>query len=704
MKAESLCSHCQLPVGRLGQRRDVGGSPHWFCCYGCCLAFQVRHGERDEPQAALALIRLGVGAFLMMNIMLLSLLLYTHSFAPGEAWVIDGLNVVLWVLATPLTIILGGPFYAGAWRALRARRPSADVLVSIGALAAYGFSAMQVLHGARTVYFDTETMVLFLFTLGRYLDAQARTRAARSLTPLLVARQATARVSRNGLESAMPVLEVQAGELVRVLPGERVAVDGTVVAGRSECDESVVTGQPEAQPKGPGSFVHGGSLNGTGQLTLRATVAGADARWIRISDLVRDTLVTRTVAGAMVDRVAAAFVPVVLLLAALSAWYWSAQDGQRALLAGLAVLVVACPCSLGLAAPLACVLAIGRAAQRGILIRGNGVLEQLARLRGVSFDKTGTLTTAQMRVARIFTDRASEADVLRNAGALAAGSDHPIANALSACVRQTPAAVEAREVQLRPGAGLIGDVDGTRCALGTSALMEELGWAIPESLHAHAARRGTHVYVGWSMQVRGLIELVAAPAPDAAGVVSALQRDGLQTLLLSGDAEAPVARLASRLGIGQWHAEAPPEAKVDLLRAWARQVGPVAMVGDGLNDGPVLAAATVGIAVGNATDFAKQSADVILPPDGLQSLPWLLQLARDLRRSVRANIVWALGYNTVALALAATGLLQPVIAAALMAGSSLLVVARSLRAQAGPAICATQRSTTEATGVSTLPA
>jgi Cu2+-exporting ATPase len=698
MNAASLCSHCQLPVGRLGQQREVGGSSHWFCCYGCCLAFQVRHGERDEPQAALALIRLGVGAFLMMNIMLLSLLLYTHPFAPAEAWIIDAVNVVLWILATPLTIVLGGPFFAGAWRALRERRPSADLLVAIGALAAYGFSALQVLRGARLVYFDTETMVLLLFTLGRYLDAQARARAARSLTPLLSARQASARVWRDGIESVMPVLEVQAGDLVRVLPGERVAVDGTVVAGRSECDESVVTGQPEPQPKGPSSFVHGGGLNGTGQLTLRAMVAGPNARWIRISELVRDALATKTAVDAMLDRVSAAFVPLVLLVAALSAWYWSGQDGPRALLAGLAVLVVACPCSLGLAAPLASVLAIGQAAQRGILIRSCGVLEQLARLRGVAFDKTGTLTAARLQVAAIVADQALEGEVLRHASALASGSDHPIARALSAYAREACGSAVAREIRVHPGAGLIGELDGTRCALGTGAWMRELGWTIPETLRGHAAGLGTHVYVGWALQARGLVGLVAALAPDAASVVGALQRSGLQTLLLSGDAPAPVAELARLLDIEQWHAALTPEDKVEVVRAWARQVGPLAMVGDGLNDGPVLAAATVGIAVGSATDLAKESADVILPPDSLRSLPWLLQLARAVRRSVRANIAWALGYNTIALALAAAGLLQPVVAAALMAGSSLLVVGRSLHAQNRAPLAAAQR----AEGVSML--
>jgi P-type Cu2+ transporter len=681
MSTAALCSQCALPVGRLGQQREVGGSSHWFCCYGCCLAFQVRHGERDEPQAAAALIRLGVGAFFAMNIMLLSLLLYVHAFGATEAWIIDGVDVVLWVLATPLTLLLGGPFFGGAWRALRDRRPNADVLVSLGVLAAYSWSAMQVLRGGRQVYFDTETMVLLLFTLGRYLDAQVRARAARSLAPLLAARRATVRVSVGGIESVRSVLDVRAGDLVRVLPGERIAVDGIVVAGRSECEESIISGQPEPQPKEAGSLVHAGSLNGNGQLTLRAAADGRETRWIRISELVRAALVTKSGAGALVDRVAAAFVPAVLLLAAASAWYWSAHDLGRAVLAALAVLVVACPCSLGLACPLAYGLAIGEAARRGILIRGCMVLEQLARLRGVAFDKTGTLTAPQLRISKIVVDQAGEAEVLRYASALAGGSDHPVAKALLGLAHNPTGSSLAREIRALPGAGLVGELDGTGCALGTSALMGTLGWPVPSGLHDHPAGRATHVFVGWSGRVHGLIALSAAPAPDAAGVIKALTRRGLKTLLLSGDREAAVAATAVRVGIPRWHAAAPPEDKALLLRAWAAQTGPVAMVGDGLNDAPVLAEAAVGIAVGTATDLAKESADVILPGAGVQSLPWLFQLARDVRRTVCTNLAWALAYNAIALSLAAVGLLQPVLAASLMAGSSLMVVVRSMRAR-----------------------
>jgi len=675
------CSHCQLPVGRLGRQRDVHGEGHWFCCYGCCLAYQVHHGAREEPEAAAWLIRLGVGGFLAMNIMTISLLLYTGAFSGEDAWLVTPVHWLLWLLATPLLATLGGPFFSDAWQALRQGRLSTDTLVAIGALAAYAYSTVQVLRGSDLVYFDTVSMVLLLFTLGRYLEAQGRARAARSLAPMLAAERADVRVIRNGIEATHVVRDVRSGDLARVLPGERIPIDGLVVEGRSECDESVITGQPTPRPKAAGSVVHAGSLNGSGQLLIRATAAGTQTRWVQISRLVRDALASKTLSGETVDRVAAIFIPGVLLLAAVTAWYWSGRGGlDAALLAGLAVLVVACPCSLGLAAPLAGALAIGQAAQRGILIRSGGVLERLTQLKGVAFDKTGTLTQDQLQATGLRCEGASETQALRRAGALASCSDHPVARAVLRLARDRALELEApREIEAHAGAGLTGCIAGVRCAMGSAAFMRGLGWTVPPGL-AGGDEGQSIVFIGWEDRARGCIALTAEAVPEAAEVIAALQRRALATLLLSGDGAGAVQRLALALCIPRWHAELLPEDKLVLLRAWTARHGPIAMVGDGLNDGPVLAAASVGIAVGGATDLAKESADIVLPRGGLGNLPWLLRQADLVRRSVRANLAWAFGYNAVALTLAACGLLQPVIAAALMAGSSLVVATRSWRA------------------------
>ena len=673
------CSHCQLPVGRLGREREIRGERHAFCCYGCALAYQLHHGEREEPEAAAWLIRLGVGAFLAMNVMTLSWLLYAGAFSGDDAWLAQPVGWLIWVLATPLVAILGAPFFANAGQALREGRLATDTLVCVGVLAAYVYSAWQVLRGSDLVYFDTAAMVLVLFTLGRYLEAQGRVRAARSLAPMLAAERAEVRLVRDGVSALRPVLEIQPGDLVRVLPGERIAVDGIVVEGRSECDEAILTGQPTPSAKSPGAPVHAGSLNGGGLLLVRATVPGTQTRWVRIGRLVRDALADKSLMGDTVDRVVAVFIPGMLLLAAATAGFWSGRGTfEDALLAGLAVLVVACPCSLGLAAPLASALAIGEAAQRGILIRNGAVLERLARLAGVAFDKTGTLTEAALRPVSLSVHGATAAEVLHCAALLARGSDHPIARALAEMGGGQSSQV-ADDIEVRPGAGVVGRIDGRQCAMGSRQLMTALHWTVPDAW-SRTPPACTSALIGWDAAVHGLVELAATPVPEAHDVIAALHRRHLSTLLLSGDASAAVAQVASALGIGEWRSEVEPEAKVHLLRAWAARRGPVAMVGDGLNDGPVLAAASVGIAVAGAADLAKESADVVLPRAGLGALPWLLDKADQARRSIRANLAWAFAYNAVALTLAASGLLLPVFAAALMAGSSLLVAARSWRA------------------------
>lgn len=688
--SNGACSHCLLPVRGLGQRREVGGEIHQFCCYGCCLAFQVGHGEREEPEAAWLLIRLGVGGFLAMNIMLFSLLLYAGTIGPEDAGLLRAVHMLLWVLATPMIVILGGPFIRSAWQEARHGRITTDLLVSIGILAAYGYSALQVMTGGTHVYFDTATMVLMLFTLGRYLEALGRVRTVRSLAPMLAAERSTATVVSDGSDAEQPVRTIMPGSVVRVRPGERLAVDGVVIEGRSACNEAVLTGQPEPRLKQPGSQVFAGSVNGAGQLLIRTTTAGTDTRWVQMSRLVRDALSAKSPLGEVVDRVAALFVPAVLLLAIVTVWYWSGHGPfDHALMTGLAVLVVACPCSLGLAAPLATALGLGQAAQRGIVVRGGGVLERLAGIKAVAFDKTGTLTTGALQLVDVMTDGVSQTELLRRAAALAQGSEHPIARAITLAARERRLTwPTCRGVQAYPGEGVTGetvDMDGGSIAMGSAAFMARFAWPIPAGILPRPNMDGySQVYVGWDGQVRGLLCLADTPLAEARAVITMLTADGLATCLLSGDTPAAATRAAELVGIRHTQAGLLPADKVAALHAWVRRHGAVAMVGDGMNDAPVLAAATVGIAVGGATDLARESADITLPAGALERLPWLIGLARRVRKTILTNIAWALGYNLAALSLAVAGLLQPAVAAGLMAGSSLLVVTRSLRAGHAP--------------------
>lgn len=677
------CSHCLLPIGRLGQKRTVNGEDRQFCCYGCCIAYQVQHGVHEEHEAAWLLIRFGVGAFLAMNIMLFSLLLYSGSFGPSEGDLVHAVHILLWVLATAVLFILGEPFLRGAVQAAREGRASADTLVSLGAIAAYGYSVYAVVTSAESVYFDTVTMVLVLFTLGRYLEAVGRARAMRSLVPMLAAERASATVVEDGWDRIVSIREVEPGAVVRVRPGERVPVDGIVVEGRSHCDETVLSGQSDPRPKQPDTEIYAGSINGTGQLLVRTTAAGASTRWGRHARYVREALSRRSLVGDLVDRASALFVPAVILLAGATVLYWGIRAPfDQALMTGLAVLVVACPCALGLAAPIATALGLSRAAQCGILLRAGGVLERLARIRAVAFDKTGTLTSGERRLAECLPIAVSETDLLGRAAALARGSEHPIARAIEAAAlgRNLPR-LPLGDLRAEPGGGVVGVVAGLSTAMGSAAFMARLGWSVPSDLFEWAARGGswrTPVFVAWDGAVKGLLLVEDSLTAEARPVVSALGRIGIASFLLSGDTPSAVARAAGAAGIETWRGGLSPMAKVESLRAWSHDFGPVAMVGDGLNDGPVLAEAEVGIAVGGAADLARETADVRLPKGGLVRLPWLIDHARRVRRTIFTNIFWALGYNATALSLAVSGLLQPIAAAGLMAGSSLFVVINSL--------------------------
>lgn len=682
MSAE-LCRHCLLPIRRGGYAREINGEPSLFCCYGCALAFQVRHGQGEEAEAAGLLIRLGAGGFLSMNIMLFSLLLYWGTLAPEDATVTRAIHWVLWALTSAVMVFLGGPFIRQAWRAAGEGRLTSDTLISLGTLAAYGYSAYQVLIGGSGIYFDTVTMVLVVFTLGRYLEAAARARAARSLEPLLAAERAEANVILDGVDQRRPVRELRPGAVVRVRPGERVPVDGIVIEGCSECDEAILTGEPRPQTKRPGAPVHAGSLNGSGQLLIRMTAGGAATRWGEISAYVKQALARPSPLQGLVDRVAGVFVPAVIVLAVAVVAFWGQRvPFEQALMVGLAVLVVACPCALGLAAPLATTLGIGRAVERGVLIRGGAVLERLAGVRVVAFDKTGTLTRHAPRLTSILTaGDVSRSEVLRRAAGVALGSEHPLARAILDVARARGLApIPARGVQAYPGEGALA-LEPVATAIGSSALVGKLGWAVPSALAAPTERaveeEATRVYVGWSGLVYGVVLFGWDVVPEARPTVEALKAQDLRIALLSGDNPSATRLAAEALGIEAWHGGLSAEAKVSVLHAMAGQHGPVAMVGDGLNDGPVLASAAVGVAVGGATDLARETADVALPAQGLRELPLLITLSRRVRATITANIAWAFGYNLIALAAAGTGLLQPILAAALMAGSSIFVVATS---------------------------
>src|SRR5882757_2275717 len=685
-----LCSHCLLPVGIRAMQRTVNGESHAFCCYGCCIAFQVKNGKSEEWEAAWLLIRLGVGGFLSMNIMLFSLLLYAGAFTGADARLLPWIHLLLWAFATPALIILGGPFLAEAWRDAVDGRVTSSALIVLGVGAAYIYSAFAVIERGTHVYFDTATMVLMLFTIGRYLEAAGRARAARDLEPLLAAESECATVVNGGAETRRPVREVDARMLVRVRPGERIPVDGVVTEGESHTDEAVITGESRQVAKSVGSPVIAGSINLDGPLLIQCSGAGTATRWAQICRSVRDALVKRSPTQRIADRVVGASVPLVLALGGLTMFYWAQWlPLERALLFGLAVLVVACPCAVGLAAPLATSLGIGRLARCGCLVRDPAALETLARTRLLAFDKTGTLTEGRARVVDIESDGVGTSEVLARAAGLERHSEHGFASAITAAaMTRDIEPVVARDIRIVPGRGIEGNVGGERVAAGNGALMGDLGWSLAPTLHERGrsleASGYSVIYVGWGDQVHGVLSLDDALLAEARSTINALRDRGLHVILLTGDLEGAAQRVAVAAGIDDVQAALSPEAKRAALKRRRMRYDAVAMVGDGLNDGPVLADADVGIAVGSATDLARETAAIVLPAGGLFMLPWVIDVARAVRANILTNLVWAFGYNLVALTLATLGLLQPILAAAVMAGSSILVVLNSLRLERLP--------------------
>jgi len=695
---DALCRHCLLPVGRRGFTRAVNGEGCQFCCYGCCIAHQVKSGSGDASEAAWFLVRLGAGSFLSMNIMLFSLLVYSGAFTGADRRVLPTIHLLLWGLATPAVLILGEPFMRETWSQARRGRLTSSALIVLGSLAAYAYSTLAVFHGGGHLYFDTASMVLMLFTLGRYLEAAGRARASRDLAPLLAAESELATVVEGGQEHRRPVREVRAGMLIRVKPGERIPVDGLIVEGRSHTDDAVITGESRQVAKAVGAAVLAGSINLDGPLLIRSSGAGGESRWAQICRSVRDALRQSSRTQRIADRLVGAFVPIVLALAAVTLVYWVQRlPLDQAILTALSVLVVACPCAVGLAAPMAHCLGIGQLARHGCLVRSPGALEALAGTRLIAFDKTGTLTLGRPQLVDLASDGAAEEAVLARLAGLERHSEHGLAHAiaLAASVHGLDP-IAAEEVQILPGRGLRGIVHGEAVAAGSATLMCELGWALPPALFQRAeqmAASGHSVaFVGWSEtglagRVRAALSFDDTPLPEARATIDALRALGLHVMLLSGDHAGAAARVAATVGADDWQAGLLPEAKRAALDQYRARHGAVAMVGDGLNDGPGLAWADVGIAVGSATDLARETADLVLPADGLWLLPWVVRRARAVRATILANLAWACGYNLVALTCAVLGMLQPILAAAVMAGSSLLVVLNSLRLERLPGPC-----------------
>jgi Cu+-exporting ATPase len=615
------------------------------------------------------------------------------------------------VLATPVQWWVGAQFHRGFLRDLRYRSASMATLVSIGTTAAWLFSVAVTLWphafmalGAMT-YYESAAVVITLVVLGRWLEARARGRTSEAIRRLVSLAPRTARVLRDGQELDVPTDQVMVGDLVRVRPGERVPVDGVVVDGRSALDESMLTGESLPVTKEPGATVFSGTLNRTGSFVMRATAVGAETTLARITRLVADAQGSRAPIQRLADRVAAVFVPVVLVIAALTFAGWTLFGPSPSLLYALtnavAVLVIACPCAMGLATPTAIMVGTGKGAEHGVLIKSATALELLHRVRVIVFDKTGTLTLGRPRVTDVVPTAASidrdtvsrrvaEEDVVAFAAAAEQGSEHPLAEAILAYAKERGVALPAvSEFTAVPGQGIDAMAPEGRVLLGNRGLMDERGIDVRalEPWAAALAQDGkTVVYVAVAGRLLGLIAVADVLKADAFPAVAALRARGIEVLMITGDRRATAEAIAGQAGIDRVLAEVLPADKARQILALRERGQVVAMVGDGINDAPALAAADIGIAMGSGTDVAIEAADVTLMRGAVSGVVVAVDLSRRTIRIVTENLGWAFGYNVILIPVAAGVLyplwgilLSPMLAGAAMAFSSVSVVLNSLR-------------------------
>ncbi|WP_119288923.1 heavy metal translocating P-type ATPase [Azohydromonas sediminis] len=658
-------------------------------------------GAASEPDAqrrrdALAVL---AAAVLTLPLVLPMALMPFGVDAMPPAW-------LQWLLATPVQFVFGRRFYVAGYKAVRAGAGNMDLLVALGTSAAYGLSVFQwwrhAEHGMPHLYFEASAAVITLVLLGKWLEARAKRQATDAIRALQALRPQRARVQRaDGSEVEVPLAQVRVGDLVRVRPGEKLAVDGVVVEGRTHVDESLLTGESLPVAKGPGDRVTGGAVNGEGALTVRATGVGAESTLARIIRLVESAQAAKAPIQRLVDRVAAVFVPVVLVVAVLAfaGGAWWTGDAEGALINAVSVLVIACPCALGLATPAAIMAGTGVAARHGILIKDAQALELAHRVTHVAFDKTGTLTEGRPRLIAVeAADAGREREVLGLAAALQARSEHPLARAVVEHAKAEGLAPPAADaVQALAGRGVEGRVDGRPLWLGSSRLRDERALDVGALAARATALEAEGRTLAWLAEVGGdgtsrLLGLLAFGdrlKPTAADAVARLRALGLQVVLLTGDNAGSAQAVARQLGIDAVRAQVLPADKARVVGDLKAGGATVAMVGDGINDAPALAAADVGIAMATGTDVAMETAGITLMRGDPRLVAAAIEISRCTTAKIRQNLFWAFAYNVVGIPLAAFGLLNPVIAGAAMAMSSVSVVSNALllrrwRPPAGP--------------------
>ena len=677
-----------------GLTAERGGRTYYFCSPTCKHTFEDPERELKSMRTRVAIALTGVlalailraGAFIALAA---GATIVTWVPIPALPWFTWG--VWLFILVTPVQFIGGWGFYKGTWAAIRTRRINMDFLIALGTTVAYAYSvavvffpdALPVKVEERDVYFEVSAVIIAFVLLGKYMEEIIKKRSSAAVRKLMDLRPAVAHVIRDGKEVEIAAESIMAGETVVMRPGERIPTDGEVTEGTSSVDESMLTGESMPVEKGPGAALIGGTLNRSGMLRFTATRIGKDTALAQIIKMVEEAQASTAQVQRIADQVTGYFVPAVVGVAVIAfIGWWLAGDFPQALLSFIAVLIISCPCALGVATPAARMVGVGKGAEAGILIRGAEVLERARKLNIVVFDKTGTLTRGEPNVTDVVQlADLGEADILRLAAAVEVGSEHPLGEAI---VR----AAQHRGVVLPPvagfeaiaGHGIRGTVDGHRVLLGNRRLLrrEGIDTAAAESAMTRLELEGkTAMLVGVDGRLAGITAVADTLKPEAKEAVAALRKEGVEVVMLTGDNERTAQAIARALGIDRVIAEVLPADKAKVIKELQGQGKLVAMVGDGVNDAPALATADIGIAIGSGSDVAKETGGIVLIKDDVREVVLAIKLSRLTLRKIKENLFWAFIYNTIGIPVAALGLLNPIIAAAAMALSSLSVIANS---------------------------
>ena len=720
------CDYCGLPLAGsvLGGRRtsaataQAGSGTHpsaeaqpSYCCLGCRVAASVTGtslgGNSDSARAGaesaavqtgqtrFTLVRLGVAIFFSMNVMVFTLALWSQDVyeineQPTSQALFELYRYGCLLFSLPVLFLLGGPLLEQSFDQLRRGRPGTDLLLALGVAAAFAYSCISTLRGSGHVYFEVSCMVLVAVTLGRWLEAVGKLKTTESLSSL--SRLLPQEVRRRGEDNSVitvPLAEIVAGDQLQVLHGERIPADGQITSGRASLDEQLITGRSVPMLRQAGDTVFGGTLNLDGDLLVRVTAVGEEGTLGRLARAVREAALSKDRYQRLADRLAAWFLPLVVLIAIGTVVLHAAQgDWETGMLAALAVALIACPCALALATPMAIFAALGRASAKGVLFRDGEAIGSLSRLGTIFLDKTGTLTTGQPRVqSLVCADGADREQVLRQAAALSARSNHALSQAIGNFAQAEDSRdglLTVEDVTNVAGRGLLARLTSAKTAgeetvyLGSQRLMEENSLQLPPTLataiEQAKVEQNPVTCLGAGGQVLGVFTFGEAIRDHAAEVLANLRQRGANLQAITGDHVG----LPESLGIETTTGMLPAE-KLAHVEAARQSDGPVAMVGDGVNDAPALAAADVGIAMGCGADVSREAADVCLLGDDLPRIPWSISLAQRTVKTIRQNLLWAFSYNVGGIALAATGRLNPVIAALAMIASSFLVISNSLR-------------------------